>query len=199
MATFDHVSWAKTETKNWILRSLSWAFAITISVDKLFIGMAFLNDIEAWFDANTLMINGTIRAHWSTDVTFSCHKARWTDWEPFIATLLTVSALFLLTISSPQREWLLTSCVSFLKKFRAIVCIVEFVYIITIDTATGFILIITSMPPSMSSTMWYYSMPRVPSWMSMRWSSMSTTMWSMSRHVYWTMVFWMMDRTNLRF
>ena len=160
--------------------------------------MAFLNDIQAWFDANALMVNGAIRANWSTDVTLGSYKARWANWEPFIATLLTVSALFLLSISSPQRKWLLTSSVSLFEKFRAIIGIIELINFITVDTRYGFILIVSSMPPSMSSTMWYYSMPRVSSWMSMRRSSMSTTMWGMSWDVHWTMVFWMMDRTNLR-
>ena len=96
--------------------------------------MAFLDNIKAWFDANTLVVNRTIRTNWSTDVTIGCYETRWTNWEPFITTLLTVSALILLSITSPQRKWFLTSCVSLLEKFRAIIRIVELIYIIAVDT-----------------------------------------------------------------
>ena len=148
MATFDHICWTKSKAKNRILRGLSRALSIAITINEFFFWVTLLNYIEAWLNTDTLMVYGTIRTHWCAYVTFSHHKAWWTDWEPLIITLLAVSTLLLLSIASPKGQRFLTPSVNFFKEFWTIVGVVKFVNIITNDT--GFI--VACMSSSMPTT-----------------------------------------------
>lgn len=102
VTALEHVDRTETEAKDIEFACLSRTLTIALTIDQLFVSAALCNDIEARFVASTIMVDHTFGANWCTNVALSDHEARRTLREPFGFAFLTVSALFLLTIASPE-------------------------------------------------------------------------------------------------
>ena len=102
VTALEHVDWTETEAKDIEFACLSRTLTIALTVDQLFICTTLCHDIEARFVASTVVVDHTFGANWCTNVALSDHKAGRTLREPFGFAFLTVSALFLLTIASPE-------------------------------------------------------------------------------------------------
>ena len=121
MSAFVHVHWAETEAKHIILACLSRALPVALSINQLLFISALRHYIQARSNASSIVINHAIWAHRGAHVTLSDNKAWWALRVPLILALLTLMALLILAVSSPERQRLLTSVVSLLKELGAII------------------------------------------------------------------------------
>ena len=114
-----HVHWAETEAKNIELACLSWALAIALTINHLFIVGTLSHYFQALLHARALVVYHAIGAHWRAHITLSHDKARWALWEPLLFAFLAALALFLLAVSTPQGKWLFTAFFVLLEELRA--------------------------------------------------------------------------------
>ncbi len=109
MATFVHIDGAETEAKDIIFACLSWALSVALTINELLIFTAFRLIGLTRRDAGAIMVNVVVRAHGGAHIALCDNEGGRALRVPFLVALLAIMALFVLSISSPERKRLFTA------------------------------------------------------------------------------------------
>ena len=109
MPTFVHIDWAQAEAENVKFTRLAWTLAIALTIDQLLVIFTLRYDLQARLHTRAIMVDHAFGAHRGAHVALSHNETWWALWEPLFLTLLTILAFLLLSVSTPEGQWLLTA------------------------------------------------------------------------------------------
>lgn len=94
------------------------------------------------------MVDHAIGADWGAHIALSYDETWWALWEPLFLTLLTILAFLLLSVATPERQWLFAALLVLLEELGAS----EFFTIHRLNLLVGqgvFLLSATSLSPAL--------------------------------------------------